>query len=390
MIIISRIKSLIHSSILFCAFLSTHAFGLADEIKGQVYSIALQADSKVLVGGTFYEVNDVSRMGIARLNADGTLDTTFNPGDGVNGIVLEIALQADGKILIGGGFDEVNGISRHDIARLNADGSLDSTFSPVAGENNWFKSLILQPDDKILLGGRWRDPADGLSKPRLLRLNSDGSVDSTFNSIVSYSTDALALQPDGKVIVGGFDLVRLNADGSLDSTFDSGDVIDSGVWSLALQPDGKILVGRSYSDQIIRLNANGSVDPTFVLGDRVGERANAIVVLSSGKILFSAIRVIKDNDDDGLTPALARLNADGSLDPTFGIVYATGNASTIYEIVKQPNDKLLVGGVFNRLNRAFTPGVARLNANGTLPLGDSDELCLPIKALKGNIAVVCL
>ena len=109
--------------------------------------------------------------------------------------------------------------------------------------------------------------------------------------------------------------------------------------------------------------------------------------------MFSAIRVISDNNTgDGLTPSLARLNSDGSLDPTFSIVFATGNWSRIYEIIRQPNGKLLVGGFFNRLNRVYSPRIARLNANGTLIQsdgGDTDELCLPIKALNGSITVAC-
>ena len=120
-------------------------------------------------------------------------------------------------------------------------------------------------------------------------MNIDGSVDSAFNSTSSqFGTEAIVLQPDGKIIVGDdfSNLARLNTDGSVDPTFVLDDTVDYDLWSLALQPDGKILVGRSYSRQILRLNTDGSVDLTFVLGDGVGEGAQAIVVLPNERFCF--------------------------------------------------------------------------------------------------------
>ncbi|HRX81642.1 MAG TPA: delta-60 repeat domain-containing protein, partial [Pirellulaceae bacterium] len=102
---------------------------------GRVDFVALQADGKALIGGTFTTVDGVSRNNIARLNPDGSLDNTFTPGTGTNGPVLSVALQADGRILIAGDFTAVNGVLRNDIARLNSDGSVDTTFNPGSGTN---------------------------------------------------------------------------------------------------------------------------------------------------------------------------------------------------------------------------------------------------------------
>src|SRR4029434_8943900 len=95
-----------------------------------VTSVAVQPDGKVLIGGYFYNVSGTNRNGIARLNANGSLDNTFDPGGGSNGGVKALALQSNGKVVIGGDFTTVNGTSRNHIARLNTDGSLDSSFNP--------------------------------------------------------------------------------------------------------------------------------------------------------------------------------------------------------------------------------------------------------------------
>jgi uncharacterized delta-60 repeat protein len=375
--------------------LSAHAFDSPNGANGNVQALALQPDGRVLIGGFFDAVSDVLRNGIARLNTDGSVDLSFNPGDGVNSGVLALALQPDGKVLIGGYFSQVNGVSHHGIARLNADGSVDSTFNPVTEEGNYVTSLVLQPDGKVLAGGR-----TGFSSNDSLimtRLNTDGSLDLAFNSGISGGkVTALALQPNGKVLVVNYNVSRLNANGSLDPTFSSS-IVDPDINALALQPDGKVLVGGSRVDNtsVVRLNADGSLDSTFnTTIDRrdVGE-VDALALQSNGKVLMGGIRVIRDEiRNDRITPVLARLNADGSLDDSFNIVFATGDASHVYAIALQPNRQVLVGGFFNRLNRELHPGVARLKADGTLikSISAGDEMCLPIIALNEKIAVVCL
>ncbi|EKE19188.1 MAG: hypothetical protein ACD_9C00099G0001, partial [uncultured bacterium] len=117
------------------------------------YVLLLQPDGKILIGGTFTTYNGTSRNHIARINADGTLDTTFSPGSGANDDIYSLVLQSDGKILVGGPFTTYNGTSRNYIARINSNGSLDTTFNPGSGANNILHSTVIQPDGKILIGG---------------------------------------------------------------------------------------------------------------------------------------------------------------------------------------------------------------------------------------------
>jgi len=165
--------------------------------------MAVQPDGKILVGGYFTALQGANRNGIARLNANGSLDNSFNPGTGANA-VTSVALQPDGKVIIGGGFTTVNDTARSGIARLNADGSLDSSFNPGTGVNGTVYSVASQPDGKVLMGGSFTS-VNGTNRPNIARLNAEGSLDSSFNPGTgpNAKVSSIALQPNGKVLIGG-------------------------------------------------------------------------------------------------------------------------------------------------------------------------------------------
>ncbi|MFN7155716.1 MAG: IPTL-CTERM sorting domain-containing protein, partial [Acidovorax sp.] len=221
-----------------------------DVPNGLVYSLAVQPDGKVLVGGAFTTLVGQPRNRIARLNADGTLDAAFNPD--ANNAVFSLAVQPDGKVLVGGSFTSVGGQMRNRIARLNADGTLDAGFNPGAGST--VLSVAVQPDGKVLVGGQFTTLV-GQPRNRIARLNADGTLDAGFNPDANNSVFSVAVQPDGKVLVGGSftsvggqmrnRIARLNADGTLDADFNPD--ANSDVSSLAVQPDGKVLVGGSFT-----------------------------------------------------------------------------------------------------------------------------------------------
>src|SRR5437899_1443246 len=195
-----------------------------------VYSLVVQADGKIVMGGDFTTLPGQIRNNIGRLNADGTLDPSFNPGVGEVAVCFSfvncLAQQADGKILVGGGFTTLGGQSRNNIGRLNADGTLDTSFNPGADGN--VLSLAVQADGKILVGGAFAT-LGGHSRSNIGRLNADGTLDTSFNPGANNSVLSLALQADGKILVGGgFTtlggwirgyLGRLNADGTYDRLF---------------------------------------------------------------------------------------------------------------------------------------------------------------------------
>src|SRR5262249_6012375 len=144
-----------------------------------VFSVAIQSDAKVLIGGYFTKVNGVNRNRIARLNANGTLDTSFQNGlAGADSGVYSIAVQTDGKLVIGGLFTTVNGVSRHQIARLNQNGTLDTEFlRGLSGADSTVVSVALRRDGRVLIGGFFTKVND-VNRGPVAQLNGDGTLDS--------------------------------------------------------------------------------------------------------------------------------------------------------------------------------------------------------------------
>ena len=155
------------------------AFNPGSGVDIWINSIILQANNKILISGNFTKYNNVSRNHIARLNPDGSLDSTFNPDRGANFLIWITTLQPDSKILIGGNFTQYNGTPRNRLARLNSDGSLDTTFNPGTRTNSLLWAITLQPDGKILIGGGFYQYND-TPRDRIARLNPDGSLCPTF------------------------------------------------------------------------------------------------------------------------------------------------------------------------------------------------------------------
>src|SRR5262249_16027515 len=154
--------------------------------------------------------------------------------------VANIQLRRDGKIIISGGFTEVDGLKRRSIAQFNADGTLDLS-SPL-GMGAPPSAIALQPDDKLLLAGNAVTTTDPFTR-QLIRLNADGTIDPTFSSPISDFSGRILLQPDGKILLLSSSVVRLNANGSLDQSFTSLGVPCGLATAAALQSTDRIVVG---------------------------------------------------------------------------------------------------------------------------------------------------
>jgi uncharacterized delta-60 repeat protein len=193
-----------------------------------------------------------------------SLSSAFGSGEGVNGEVLAAAIQADGKIVIGGRFSAVNGIGRNNIARLNDDGTLDRTFAdlPVHGVNGQVNALALQPQGGIIVGGSFTQ-AGQVETLNLARYDAEGNADQTFGGADAAGSGAngnvysLAVQPDGKIVVGGnFDAIfgqprrgiaRLNADGTLDSPLTAENALSGAVRAVASASDFSFVAGGEFT-----------------------------------------------------------------------------------------------------------------------------------------------
>ena len=272
-----------------------------------VYCTAIQPDGKIIVGGNFSSFNGVSRNFIARLNTNGSLDQFFLPV--VNGIVQKISIQSDGKIILVGNFTTCNSTSSNYIARLNINGTNDLTFNIGSGCSNVLKTVAIQSDGKILIGGSFTT-FNGVSRNCIARLNSNGSVDPNFNTGgfgngFNGSPNDIILQTDGKIIVGGIftsfngvsrnKIARLNNDGTLDASFDPGLGIQTGsISSMDLQVDGKLIIGGLFYDYngdnifaLARINSNGTRDLAFNPGTSVNPSyVFFLKIQDNGKILI--------------------------------------------------------------------------------------------------------
>ena len=247
-------------------------------------AIASLENGKVLVGGGFWRVNGQPRRGLARLAADGTVEPGFSVGHGVESDfsgVTALAWQNDGKLLLGGSFTRVNGVTCNGTARLTRTGEVDSSFNIGVGPDGDLSALCVDADGHIWLGGAFTR-VNRLFRPALVRLASDGTVDSTFDAHLAGDfgdfpqVNALLPAPDGSVFVGGDfrsifgtrcnGLAKLRPDGSLDESFapeNEGPMSEVAVYALAMQADGRLLVGGSkqgYQPVLLRLNRDGQPD----------------------------------------------------------------------------------------------------------------------------------
>jgi len=350
-----------------------------------VNAAAVQSDGKIVIGGRFTTINDTTRNHIARLNSDGTLDASFlAAGSGVNGEVFSLALQSDGKTVLGGFFTSVNGTARNGIARLNADGTNDASFLAAgSGVNNSVFAVAVQSDDRVVIGGQFTN-VNGIQRNGAARLNPDGNLDASFLAAGSGANAplyALALQSDGKIVIGGTftnfsgtardGIERLNVDGTVDTSFlTSGSGVNSIVRCLALQNDAKILLGGAFTTVngavrtgIARLDNLGNLDNA---GTGVGRNdVTAVALQSDGKVViggsFTSFAGTARN-------RIARLNGDGTLDTTF-LAGGSGASGDVSAVTVQGDGKILIGGIFSSVNGAQRKGIARLNVDGTLDAG---------------------
>jgi uncharacterized delta-60 repeat protein len=248
-----------------------------------------QPDGKILLAGFFTKVNGVARTSLARLNADGTLDTDFNPvltSDSLS--IWQIAVQPDGKILVLGDFQSVDGVARNNFARLNANGTLDPEFQTVAWDVEFF---AVQPDGKVLIAGDFTPGPSGVPKDGLARLNENGTLDPQFAPDLEDGLSALTVQADGRIVIAGYfrsvsgvprdGLARLNPDGSLDTTFgaSAGGSTSPPVHTLSIQTDGKILIGGKFT----RVNDMPRPYLARVLGSPANEVTVGALSLQNGQ-----------------------------------------------------------------------------------------------------------
>ena len=347
------------------------ATNLFDGIASPVNAVALQSDGKIVIGGQFTNIQGTSAHGIARLQPDGTVDDSFDAGAGTNQFIHDIAVLADGRILIGGEFTLFQGVGHRGLACVFPDGSPDPDFNeqtmmPAPGQ---CYAITPQTDGRILLGGDITS-YNGTLVNNIVRIMPDGQLDPSFSCTTNGDVLAIAVQSDGKILLGGDftfcdgvarrRLARVNADGSLDGSFDIGDGFTTTllqyyiVKTITVQPDGRILVGGRFTGfdgeghgGLIRLDANGANDPSFDVGLGCygrSQRVGKFIPMPNDDLFvigdYSGINTNYVLDD------CTMLDPNGSNVP-FGNPDYHFLSGLIDDAVLQPDGKLIVVGEFN-------------------------------------------
>jgi len=334
----------------------------------------------LLVGGLFaalwWEHERKKPAGPSPVTPSGMLDKSFKIGSGADDCIRCLAVQTNGKIVLGGLFSTFNGVPNHRIVRLNPDGSLDAPFAMQPPGR--VHAVAVQNDGKILMAGETM--VEKRPQVRVVRLHGDGQREADWGLSVRCNAEVrtLALQPDGKILVGGSftsasgrpcrRLLRLSSNGRLDDAFDTGEGASAAVWSIAVQPDGKILVAGAFDQfkgrpagHMVRLNPDGSCDPSFQIGAGADGNILAVVLGANGNILLGG----KFTSINGVAcPHIARLNPNGGVDP--GFKPGNGPKGVVQSVAIQPDGKILLGGGFDAVNGVPRHGVARLLPDGSL------------------------
>ena len=383
----------------------------------------LSSSNQFYIGGGFSYFNDgIAPRGIARINSNGSQDYTFSKtitgtSIGFNNIystyVNTLNIDNDNKILVGGQFTHYNNlpIGGSNIARLNADGSLDATLS--GSFNSQVNRIVPLSDGKILVGG-WFTQYNSDFHRGLIRLNNDGSIDTSLSAVAGNNrffslfgnTGAVLqtlIEPDNKMVIGGYfatynsqtynNFVRLNYDGSVDTSLSavagtSRFNMPAYMYSIVKGLNNSYMLGgqfTSYNSQshnrFIRLNYDGSIDASLSAvagGSRFAGYYNSavysIALQSDNKILVGGDFTTYNSQTHA---GIIRLNYDGSVDASF--VTGTGFGGGVRKILLLNNGKILVGGSFNDYNGEPVRGIALLNSDGTLDTSSQNQFMERIK-----------
>lgn len=366
-----------------------------------VEAIAIQPDGKIIAVGGFLTYDGQPSKNIVRINSDGTRDETFNVGSGFtapgqdpsgsSGRCLSVAIQPDGKILVGGFFTSYNGTSINRIARLNPDGSIDQGFTVGIGSNNAVLDIAVQADGRIVFGGQFTS-YNGINRSKVARLLPDGTLDLDFvPPAIDVNVGQVVPQGDGKVLLGGTftsvggtpvgRLVRLDGDGSLEAGFPQGSGFNNLVLAIHLLDDGRMMVGGGFTEydgsprtRIVRLMSDGTIDATFQANIGSGnDQVRSIVEQDDGR--YIVLGGFFQANGEPFT-RIVRLLPDGANDLAFDP--GSGFSNTVQDALLQPDGKLVAGGFFTAYDNVPRRSLARVNTTGSTTIAEEPGLELEL------------
>ena len=366
------------------------SFNIGSDFNGfnnEVKAITTQLDGKILIGGSFTNYNGFTSNKIIRLNNDGSVDNTFVTGIGLNDVVLSIALQSDGKIVIAGCFTNYNNNNVNCIVRLNPDGSIDASFNIGSGFDSYINKIIIQPDGKILVAGKFTS-YNGVFAKGITRILNNGQIDTSFISEIAFNnSDAdeiltIELQPDGRILYGGrciHPFKRLNTNGSIDDAFNPPPMIFPTAIVYKTSTNEIIIGGVSYSSDwsqqiIIRsfniiggapFNGSDYFTPIHTFNGFI----NSMKIDTAGKLIVGGS--FTNLNGAYFASRIVRFNIDGSIDSSFnnnGAPWSVGVGfnKVVNVFFIQSDEKILVGGRFDDYINTNCNRIIRMETNGNV------------------------
>jgi uncharacterized delta-60 repeat protein len=362
----------------------TFDVGVFTRQEGSIRDIATESDGDLILVGTFERVAGVRRDNIVRFSPEGSLDVNFNPI--VNGTIYKTVLQSDGKIIIAGSFSQVNGKTAQGIARLHVDGTLDSDFSSSFPRVSEVKAIVIDSEQRILVGGTFRS-VDGVSQANLVRLNSNGEVDFSFMPMLMGPSpvytqrgyvNAIALQEDGKIVIGGVftsinylarnKIARLNSDGTVDEDFDpdtgNTNPFDLDVEAIEIASNGQLYVAGGFTSMngiatsgLVRLTAAGELDTTFSSQIRTFRHGTMIPLADGGVIIAGGYSwpIL-----GGFYSSMHKLENSGEIDMNFSV--SLGWLPLTLHL--DQTSKIIVGGYIRSARLDPLNALRRIDLNG--------------------------
>lgn len=353
-----------------------------------IYGLQIQSDGKIIATGNFtsYSGSITLNTRIIRLNTNGTKDTTFNSGAGFNTTPNDLRIQSDGKIIVVGLFATYSGSSSSRIIRLNTNGTIDTSYNVGAGLNANASGCDIQSDDKIIVGGSFTSYSGSVLANRLVRINTDGTRDATFNvgaSFGGFSPSLVKIQPNQKILVAGDfvsysgssnnGIVRVNSNGTKDTTFNMGSGFLAYSFAglnnaVSLDQNGGVYVCASFlsysgsaKSNIIKLTNSGSIDTTFNVGYGLNTLGGVALISSSRAYFAGSFQTYKDPYYN----KVIMMDENGTVSSSFnlGVGFIGGIVNCA---VTQSDSKIIVGGLFTFYSGSSTNRLVRINTNGTL------------------------
>ncbi|MDP3207780.1 MAG: hypothetical protein Q8M65_01400, partial [Rhodoglobus sp.] len=357
-------------------------FTLGAGFNSTVYALRLIGGSQILVGGAFTTYQGATANRIVRLLSNGTTDSAFVTGNGFNSVVYALDTQTDGRILAGGAFGGYGVTQRLAVARLLSDGSLDTSFVPLAFSYAVIAIGYLN-DGSVLVGGGFSSLGTSTAQFGIARLLATGTavVNSFGPGLFSPGSVARAMPvAGGKIIAAGAfthvngtargNLARLNGDGSLDLSYNSGAGANAAVSDAVARSNGAVVLAGAFTSlsgyprvRHVRMLSEGSLDGTF--GSTAGPNAtpSRVAVLPDGRVLLLGSEI---TDYDNVSRSgLVLVTASGSLDNTFNanVVPAAGS---LLSAAVQSDSKILVAGAFTSFANAHRSRLVRLLPSGAI------------------------